>query len=134
MCLYSRLCAGCHQAHHLARRTQVRRPGRGHHSHSFERRAGGPGISTQEWTDPQVTRTMFLHLGHVVIVTQDLIFSTKSFLDFLLKVYEAPGSSAPMESSRKRSYFYKELYICYNVFKRHSGYSWFKCWMKTSAQ
>lgn len=52
---------------------------------------------------------MFLHLGHVIIVTQDFLFSTKpkSFLDFLLKVYEAPGSSAPMESSQKRSYFIK---------------------------
>lgn len=50
----ARLGAGRDQAHHLTRRTQDGRLGRGQHSHRVERRARGLGVPTQERTDPQV--------------------------------------------------------------------------------
>lgn len=52
--LISRLRAGRDQTHHLPRGTQDRRPGRGHHRHCAEGRAGRPGVPPQERTDPQV--------------------------------------------------------------------------------
>lgn len=57
----SRLRAGRDQAHHLARRTQDRRPGRVQHSHGVERRPRGAGVPAQERTDPQVTSLAALH-------------------------------------------------------------------------
>lgn len=53
--LMSRLRAGRDQTHHLPRGAQVRRPGRGHHSHGVEGCAGRTGVPPQERTDPQVT-------------------------------------------------------------------------------
>lgn len=53
-CLLTRLSAGRDQAHHLTWRAQERCPGRGQHSYSVERCAGGIGVLTQERPDPQV--------------------------------------------------------------------------------
>lgn len=60
MFLLSRLSAGCDQAYHLTRGAQDRRPGWSQHSHSVERCSWGPGVPTQERTDPQVTRPVVL--------------------------------------------------------------------------
>lgn len=70
LCSLSRLCAGCDQTYHLTRRTQDRRTGWSHHSYCVKRRPWGSGVPTQEWTNPQVTRLVILHLSSVIIFAQ----------------------------------------------------------------
>lgn len=90
MLLLSRLRAGRDQAYHLARRTQDGRPGRAQHSHRAERRARGPGVLTQERTDPQVTGARYYH----IISSPDFSFlqGTEALFHFTLRVYGAETS------------------------------------------
>lgn len=78
--LLSRLRAGRDQAYHLTRRTQDRRLGRGQHSHRVERRAWGPGVPTQERTDPQVRRLMALHSGTNAAAGLPIITKHRGFI------------------------------------------------------
>lgn len=116
--MFARLCAGRDQAYHLARRTQDGCPGRGQHSHRVERRARGPGVPAQEWTDPQVTRLVALHSTAVIKLTQDFssLLSSEALSGFTLKVYEAEmRNSAPdFLLSRNRG--------CTNILSYHVHY------------